>query len=385
MTPAVDRVVTLAGGTARARLVVDRFVRGRAFGGLRILEEEDWSDLPDCARAMTLKHGFLGFSLGGAKAQLALPRGASAALRAAALRELGAALRDVLIPGAWRPALDMGSRLEDIRLLLGGAGLGADLSSWKSRSHIYTAWSMDGATRAGLRSLGRPLRGTRFVVHGFGKVGQAYAAELVEQGATLIGVATRAGSLVNDAGLDLTALHSALASRGDQFPASFPTSFHHDPTAVLQAKASIVALCGRTLSPEVTGCSRFRPALVVCGANAALSAADAHSLHEGGTLVLPDFVANCGGVFGSFAEPYLDAPSIRLALGERLARRIGRLLDRCARQGTSLRELATLEAEARLDADDSASMPMRERLGRRLLPFLPERMRSRALASYCLP
>ncbi len=49
-------------------LVIDSFIRGRSFGGVRMMPDIDEAEVRDLARAMTLKYGFLGVALGGAKA-----------------------------------------------------------------------------------------------------------------------------------------------------------------------------------------------------------------------------------------------------------------------------------------------------------------------------
>ncbi|MBP7149387.1 MAG: hypothetical protein KBD01_17790, partial [Acidobacteria bacterium] len=138
--PELVRDVPLLGGDARGLLVIDRLVGGESFGGLRFAPGTSLDELAACARTMTLKHAFVRYPVGGAKAALDLPRGAEPAARRAALREFGAALAPLLHAGTYRAGIDMDCAPDDLAAFHAGAGLHADFSGWKNVSHVYTAW-----------------------------------------------------------------------------------------------------------------------------------------------------------------------------------------------------------------------------------------------------
>src|SRR3954447_9074205 len=70
------------------------------------------------------------------------------------------------------------------------------------------------ALEAALEHLGWELAGQRVVVQGFGKVGSVVAGELAQRGAKVIGLTDLAGGVVNEGGLDLTALGAWVAEHG---------------------------------------------------------------------------------------------------------------------------------------------------------------------------
>ncbi len=90
-------------------LALDSFVGGAAHGGLRIANDVTADRLRQAARTMTLKYGWAGLPVGGAKAGLLVSPDATELDRALMLRAFGEAISPYLRNGVYVPGEDMGS------------------------------------------------------------------------------------------------------------------------------------------------------------------------------------------------------------------------------------------------------------------------------------
>jgi glutamate dehydrogenase/leucine dehydrogenase len=106
-------------------------------------------------------------------------------------------------------------------------------------------------------------------------------------------------------------------------------------------------------------------------------------LFETGKIVVTDFVANCGGVFGSLLERYLQPSAIRRLLETNYYEKVTRLLKRSLKEGRTIGELAIEEATAKLRRADSIRQHVLVEFGRHILPFVPDILRRPALQRYC--
>jgi len=137
-------------------------------------------------------------------------------------------------------------------------------------------------------------------VQGFGNVGSVAADHLARQGAKIVGVTDWKGGVYNEKGLDVAALiaHVQQHRTVDGFPAAdrLPT----DDIFKLDTDILIPAALENQITMENAGSIRAR--LVVEGANGPTTP-DAHkALHDRGVFVVPDILANAGGVTVSYFE-----------------------------------------------------------------------------------
>jgi glutamate dehydrogenase (NAD(P)+) len=381
--PELIRELALDAGGLSAHLCVDRLVAGTSFGGLRIVAPASLEETRACARVMSRKFVFWGLPHGGAKAWLEPPpEGSAPGVRREALRELGERLSDVIGSGRWLPGIDMGTTIEDLRDLQDGAGRTVDLDRWRNRSHLHTAWSVLEAARAALRSRGRGLQGTRVAVQGLGRVGCELLAGLAAERAVVVAVSEARGTLSAGDGLDVAALRQARRSAG---PGALPEglgNWHASPEAILGAEAEILFPCARALALRPEHVPTLGARVVVPAANWAVSDDTAEELHRAGVLVVPDFVANGGGAFGSFVEGHLGDRALRRFLAGPFAEHVERLLVGARREDSSPTALALAAVEARLRGGFGDSRAGLARLGRRLLPVLPGAVRDALLSRW---
>jgi glutamate dehydrogenase (NAD(P)+) len=149
--------------------------------------------------------------------------------------------------------------------------------------------------------LGRDLKDARVVLQGFGNVGSFAAKFLDEMGARIVAVADLGGAVRRPEGLDVPALF-AYVPRNKGTVAGFPGGEAFDPAAVWAQEGDILvpaALGGvltQATAPEV------KARLIVEGANAPTTPEADRIFRERGITLIPDILANAGGVTVSYFE-----------------------------------------------------------------------------------
>jgi glutamate dehydrogenase (NAD(P)+) len=335
--------ITLRGpdGSTLGAIAIDSTVAGRARGGLRISPRADGSEVRSLARAMTLKYGFLGLPQGGAKgAALGDPEGPLDERRRV-LSAFARAAAPVLQSGLYLPDADVGTRNADIRGMLETAGVRPKRREWRGeRSGFWTATTVLAALREAAVRTGPPLVGSRIAIEGFGAVGSALAALVVEAGSRVVAVSTSRGAVRDAEGLDVHRLQSAVAEVGSDFVRTFEGE--RLPIAdLLELDVDYLCPCavGGTIGPD--NAARIRARAVVPGANDAIAAAAEAILHRRGIVCVPDFLANCGGVLGGTMEfAGVTSRTIRAFVDDEFGPRVGRVLDLAARDGVPTRVIA---------------------------------------------
>lgn len=154
--------------------------------------------------------------------------------------------------------------------------------------------------RESARHLGFSLKGATVAVQGFGNVGAIAAQLLAEQGALITGVTDWQGGVYNAAGLDIPALQAHVARH--KTVAGFPGA---DPLAAADIfSLPVDILIPAALENQITeaNASQISARLVVEGANGPTTPAAHHALHARGVFVVPDILANAGGVSVSYFE-----------------------------------------------------------------------------------
>ncbi|MGE0803151.1 MAG: Glu/Leu/Phe/Val dehydrogenase [Lautropia sp.] len=161
--------------------------------------------------------------------------------------------------------------------------------------------------REAAKSLGLGLDGARVAVQGFGNVGSIAAELLAQAHAKVIAVQDHSGSLRNDHGLNIPALIEHV--RGNGGIAGFGDAEAIDNEAFWGVPCDI--LIPAALEGQVDGAraERVQARLVVEGANGPVTRAGDQAFAERGITVVPDVIANAGGVIVSYFEWVQDFSS----------------------------------------------------------------------------
>ncbi len=145
-----------------------------------------------------------------------------------------------------------------------------------------------------------PLRGAKVVIQGFGNVGSWAAKYLHDAGAKIIAVADADGAVMNDRGLDIPALLNF--AREKKTVAGFPEAdvMKKDRIFGVECDILIPAALNGVITENNVG--EINTKMVVEGANNPINPHADHILAEKGIPVIPDILANAGGVTVSYFE-----------------------------------------------------------------------------------
>jgi glutamate dehydrogenase (NAD(P)+) len=195
------------------------------------------------------------------------------------------------------------------------------------------------------RKLGWDLAEQRCVVQGFGNVGGIAAQELHGKGASVVAVSDVSGGVHDERGLDLAALRSWIAENGAL--EGYPDAEHVSNSELLELPCDILVLAAREDQVTEENADRVHARLITEGANGPTSLEADAILRERGILVLPDVLANAGGVTVSYFEWVQDLgrlfwgrDEIRAKLEEKLGDAFDRVWGLSTSEGISLREAA---------------------------------------------
>jgi len=155
-------------------------------------------------------------------------------------------------------------------------------------------------TREALAKIGLPMQQARVAVQGFGNVGSLAADFLGKEGATIVAVSDKSGGLVNPKGLDVPDLLAW--AREHRHLAGYPRAEKISNEELLTMDCDV--LLPAALENVITSKNaRKIKAKVICeGANGPTTAGADKILEEKGVFVIPDILANAGGVTVSYFE-----------------------------------------------------------------------------------
>ncbi|OGO47020.1 MAG: hypothetical protein A2W34_08490 [Chloroflexi bacterium RBG_16_64_32] len=323
-------------------VVIDSTLRARAHGGLRMSSTVDEPELRDLARSMTLKYGYLRQPFGGAKAGVRADPEAPPEERRERLARFAEAAAPLLRSRAYVPAPDMGTDVDDIRLVLRSAGVPVSPRQLRvSRSGYYTAVTTFCSLQEAAVIAGVTLKGARATIEGFGKVGSALAGLLAAAGVRVVAISTSRGALYDPSGLDIERLTALATSSGSIVVQRYQDAQSLPANALPTLPADVLLPCAGYHSIDAAVATHIHARIVCSGANNSLTSDAELDLLRRGVVVVPDFVANCGGVLGSVLEfASIGTPEIESTLRLHTQTHVGRILSSARKQAVSPRQVA---------------------------------------------
>ncbi|MEA2194901.1 MAG: glutamate dehydrogenase, partial [Solirubrobacteraceae bacterium] len=178
-------------------------------------------------------------------------------------------------------------------------------------------------TEAVCERVGMDIREARVAIQGFGNVGSVAATELYAIGARVIAVSDAMAGLVDPDGLDIAAVSRWSAEQGSL--AGYPDARQVGPADVLELPCEIVIPAAREQQITEENAGRLHCEIVVEAANGPTTPKAETILRERGILVVPDVLANAGGVTVSYFEWVQDHQRYtwdELDIQERLRRQL---------------------------------------------------------------
>jgi glutamate dehydrogenase (NAD(P)+) len=285
----------------RGVLVIDNSARGMGKGGTRMSPTLTVHEVARLARTMTWKWAVVDLFHGGAKAGILGDPHASN--KEEVLRAFARALANE-VPSEYVFGLDMGLTEKDAAIFtdeLGdrgaAVGLPRELGGLPYDELGVTGYGVAEAADAAAQAIGLPIAGARVAIQGFGAVGQAAAERLVALGAVVTAVSTAEGAVIDRDGLDVARLVDLRARYGDACVREYGDVVDAWQALTTDAQVLIPAAREDVIDKDLAGSTSA--VLIVEGANLPTTPAAREVLHERGVVVVPDFIANAGGVIAA--------------------------------------------------------------------------------------
>jgi Glutamate dehydrogenase/leucine dehydrogenase len=297
----------------RGYRVHHNLTRGPAKGGIRFHPETDLDEVRALAFWMTVKCAVVNIPFGGAKGGVVCdPRALSRAELEDLTRRYTSEIGILLGPDKDIPAPDMGTDGQVMAWLMDtysqakgytvpAVVTGKPLSVGGSEGRVEaTGRGVVTVTREVLLSEGRQLPDSTVAVQGFGNVGSVAALLYHRSGARVVAVSDVNGAILNRGGLDIHALLRYSREKGTVV--GFPEAEPMDPAALLTLDVDV--LVPAALQNQITSrnAADVRARYVIEGANGPTTPQADLILAENGVTVVPDVLANAGGVTVSYFE-----------------------------------------------------------------------------------
>ncbi|MFH1869632.1 MAG: Glu/Leu/Phe/Val dehydrogenase [Pseudomonadota bacterium] len=294
--------------------------RGPGKGGVRFHPAVTLNEVMALAGWMTVKNAALGLPYGGAKGGMRIdPRAFSAAELERITRRYTSEIGIVIGPEKDIPAPDVGTNEQTMAWMMDTysvnvghtasgvvtgkpIALGGSLGRMEATGRgVYIA-----AREAGLR-IGVPIAGARVAVQGFGNVGGVAARIFRENGAKIVALQDAQAAIANPNGIDITAALAHAAAHGSLAGFFGAEPISDDDFWQSECEYFVPAALEGQVTPERA--RNLRTRIVVEGANGPTTPAADDVLQERDILVIPDVLANAGGVTVSYFEWVQDFSS----------------------------------------------------------------------------
>jgi glutamate dehydrogenase (NAD(P)+) len=151
-----------------------------------------------------------------------------------------------------------------------------------------------------LKKLGMQREGTRVIVQGFGNVGSNAAQLMHGAGYKVIGIAEYDGGLFNANGIDINKLVEYKQRNGTVV--GFPGAESADPKELLTKECEILAPCATENVITSKNADKIRAKIIAEGANGPTTSVADEILQDKKVFIIPDILANAGGVTASYFE-----------------------------------------------------------------------------------
>lgn len=163
-----------------------------------------------------------------------------------------------------------------------------------------TARGLQFVAREILRDVGQQVPGTRFAIQGFGNVASHAARLFHEDGGRIVAVSDVHGGVMNPKGLDVPGLFEHVKKTGSVRGFGGGTACSNQDVLVADCDVLVPAALGSAIDKHLA--SEVRARIVLEGANAPCTPEADEIFEQRGVLVVPDVLANAGGVTVSYFE-----------------------------------------------------------------------------------
>lgn len=293
---------------------------GPGKGGIRFHHEVNLSEVAGLAMLMTFKCSLVGLPLGGAKGGIRVdPNQLSRQEQQALMRRYTTEINMIIGPDKDIPAPDVGTDGQHMAWMMDtfsqekgfaipgvvtgkpieiGGSLGRAEST--GRGVVYTVQH----AAKHLAKIGRPApkidNTTTVSVHGFGKVGAVAALEIFQLGAKVVAVSDWMGGIYNKNGLDIPRVIDWVSKNRSVVGYPEADKMSNDELLALPVDVLIPAAIDGVITKD--NVHKVHAKIIAEGANGPITNEAMKDLEERGVFIVPDILANAGGVIVSYFE-----------------------------------------------------------------------------------
>lgn len=287
--------------------------RGPAKGGIRYHPSVTLDEIKALASWMTWKCATVNIPFGGGKGGVVCnPKEMSLRELEGMTRRYASELsvligpeRDIPAPDVYTNAQTMAWIMDTYSMTVGSTQLGVvtgkplQIGGSQGR-HEATARGVQFVTREACREKKIPIKGARVAVQGFGNAGSIAARLLSEDDASIIAVSDSGGGIVNPRGLDIQAVLAWKEKNG--VLKGFPGAEAISNEKLLESECDILIPAALENQITMENASRIRAKIVAEAANGPTTPGADEVMYKNGVFLIPDILANAGGVTVSYFE-----------------------------------------------------------------------------------
>jgi glutamate dehydrogenase (NAD(P)+) len=332
--------------------VTHNIARGPSKGGIRYHPDVTLDEVKSLAMWMTWKCSLMGLPFGGAKGGVICdPKKMSRSELERMTRRFTSEIVNLIGPEKDIPAPDVGTTpavmawiFDTFSMNHGHSVLGVVTGKPLT---IGGSLGREEATARGalfclqeaLKKKGTPMEGLRIAVQGFGNVGSYFAKFVSELGATVIAISDSTGGIYNSNGVDVAAAFAHKREGGSISELAGGDKISNQELVLLEC--DVLAPCALEQVITEANAADVKAKIIVEGANGPTTPAADEILEANGVLMLPDVLANAGGVVVSYFE-WVQGLQEYFWKEEEVNQRLNEIVTRAFEQTWALREDRTV-------------------------------------------
>jgi len=344
-------------------LVIDNLAFGPGKGGIRMTSNVTIEEVARLARAMTLKNALAGLPFGGAKAGIVWP-GGSDDLKKQFVQSFAKAIKP-LVPQKYIAGPDVNTGEKEMSWFVGATGIWksatgkpANLCAPKNKSpekkcglpHELgsTGFGVAQAVKTALEMAGINIKNATVAIHGFGNVGSFTYQFLTAMDAKVVLIADKSGAIFSENGFADKIMKKMIQEKKEvcHCPGDIKKLSGNDfwkiPVDVL-IPASVTDVINQNNQGQI------KAKIIVEAANIPMKEDIERLLFQRGILIVPDIVANAGGVISSYVEYRGYQPKRMFDIVEKKIKQIVEtVLQESLKSGENPRQIALRLAKKRV-------------------------------------